>query len=275
MKKTLIKIISLLIAAIFLFPIIYTISHSFMDGNQLKSDDIEIVPEIFNIQQYYEISVEKNEYFKLYTNSALMTAGVLAGQIIISIGAAYYMAVRKSRLSQILFLIYTFFMLLPLQITLIPNVLLYNAAERYVGLKIFNTYLAVVLPGVFSTLGVFFLKQFFESMPQSYYEIAKIDGASDFDILLHVVLPYSKNAIAALCLLIFIENWNLIEQPLIFLNDMSKMPVSIYLNTLYESNKNIFYAGCVLFMFPVIYVFAKIRDRLKTMVLKTKDEVGE
>ena len=275
MKKTLIKIISLLIAAIFLFPIIYTISHSFMDGNQLKSDDIEIVPEIFNIQQYYEISVEKNEYFKLYTNSALMTAGVLAGQIIISIGAAYYMVVRKSRLSQILFLIYTFFMLLPLQITLIPNVLLYNAAERYVGLKIFNTYLAVVLPGVFSTLGVFFLKQFFESMPQSYYEIAKIDGASDFDILLHVVLPYSKNAIAALCLLIFIENWNLIEQPLIFLNDMSKMPVSIYLNALYENNKNIFYAGCVLFMFPVIYVFAKIRDRLKTMVLKTKDEVGE
>jgi multiple sugar transport system permease protein len=272
MKKLMIKILSVFIVIIFLSPLLYTISHSFMDEYQLREDEMEIVPEVFNIQQYYEISVEKNEYFKLYINSAIMTAGVLAGQIIVSVGAAYYLAVKKSKFSEILFLIYTFFMLLPLQITLIPNVLLYNFVERYIGLKLFETHFSVILPGIFSTLGVFFLKQFFESIPQSYYEIAKIDGASNFDILLHVVLPYSKNAIAALCLLIFIENWNLIEQPLIFLSTMSKMPVSIYLNTLYESYKEIFYAGSVLFMFPVIYVFTKIRDKLKTMVLKTNDE---
>lgn len=271
MKNLSVKIFSVFIIAIFLSPILYTISHSFMDKYQLQNDNMEIVPEIFNIQQYYEISVEKNEYFKLYINSAIMTVGVLAGQIIVSVGAAYYLAVSKSRFSQILFLIYTFFMLLPLQITLIPNVLLYNFVERYIGIKLFNTYLSVILPGIFSTLGVFFLKQFFESIPQSYYEIAKIDGASNFEILIHVVLPYSKNAIAALCLLIFIENWNLIEQPLIFLSTMSKMPVSIYLNTLYENYREIFYAGSVLFMFPIIYVFTKIRDKLKTMVLKTND----
>ncbi len=272
MKNFSVKFLSVFIIVIFMFPILYTISHSFMDEYQLKNDDMEIVPEIFNIQQYYEISVEKNEYFKLYINSAMMTSGVLLGQVTVSISAAYYLAVKKSRFSEMLFLIYTFFMLLPLQITLIPNVLLYNSAERYLGLSIFNTHLAVILPGIFSTLGVFFLKQFFESIPQSYYEIAKIDGASDFEVLLHVVLPYSKNVIAALCLLIFIENWNLIEQPLIFLSAMSKMPVSIYLNTLYASYREIFYAGSVLFMFPVIYVFMKIRDKLKVMVLKIGDE---
>lgn len=270
MKKMIVKIFSIVIVLVFIYPVIYTISHSFMDEHQLEKDNLNIVPQVFNLQQYYEISIEKNEYFRLYANSVLMTAGVLAGQVVVSIGAAYYMVVKKSRFSNVLFLIYTFFMLLPLQITLIPNVLLYNAIEGYIGIKIFNTRLAVILPGIFSTMGVFFLKQFFESIPQSYYEIAKIDGASNFDILIYVVLPYSKNAIAALCLLIFIENWNLIEQPLIFLNDMSKMPVSIYLNTLYENNKGIFYAGCVLFMFPVIYAFTKIRDNIKTMVLRTK-----
>lgn len=272
MKKLPIKLLSIFIAVIFLFPLIYTISNSFMDEYQLQSDDIEIVPEMFNIQQYYEISVEMNEYFKLYINSALMTTGVLVGQIIVSVGAAYYLAVKKSKFSDLLFLTYTFFMLLPLQITLIPNVLLYNFIERYMSLKLFDTHLSVILPGVFNTLGVFFLKQFFESIPQSYFEIAKIDGASDFEILLHVVLPYSKNAVAALCLLIFIENWNLIEQPLIFLSAMSKMPVSIYLNTLYESYREVFYAGSVLFMFPVIYVFVKIRDKIRVMMLKTIDE---
>lgn len=154
MKKLLVKLLSVFIVVIFMLPILYTISHSFMDVYQLKNNDLEMIPEIFNIQQYYEISVEKNEYFRLYINSAIMTAGVLLGQIIVSIGAAYYLAVKKSRYSELLFLIYTFFMLLPLQITLIPNVLLYNSIERYFGLRLFNTQFAVILPGIFSTLGV-------------------------------------------------------------------------------------------------------------------------
>ncbi len=242
-----------------------------MDKYQLESNEISVVPEVFNIQQYYKLSVEKSEFFKLYLNSIVITVSIIIGQLIISIGAAYYFAMSKSRLSEILFLLYIFLMLLPLQITLIPNVFLYNGIERYFRLKLFDTHFAIILPGVFSTVGVFFLKQFFEAIPENYFEMAKIDGANSFEILTRVIVPYSKNAIIALCLLNFIENWNLIEQALIFINTMSKIPVSIYLNTLYANYKDIFYAGSVLFMFPVIYVFTKIQDNIRLMVLNSKE----
>lgn len=271
MKRILIKALSVLIITIFLSPVVYTITHSFMDKYQLDSTEISIVPEVFNIQQYYELSVGRSEFFKLYINSIIITISIIIGQLIISIGAAYFFAMSKDKLSEILFLLYIFLMLLPLQITLIPNVFLYNGIERYLNVTLFDTHFAIILPGIFSTIGVFFLKQFFEAIPENYFEMAKIDGASNFEILTRIVVPYSKNAIIALCLLNFIENWNLIEQALIFINTMSKIPVSIYLNTLYANYKEIFYAGSVLFMFPVIYVFTKIKDNIKLMVLNNKE----
>lgn len=271
MKKITVKVLSALIIIIFLSPVVYTVTHSFMDKYQIESNEITIVPEIFNIQQYYELSVGRSEYFKLYLNSVLITASIIVGQLIICIGAAYYFAFSKAKFANVLFLLYVFLMLLPLQITLIPNVFLYNGIERYMNIKLFDTHLAIILPGVFSTLGVFFLKQFFEAIPENYFEMAKIDGASNFEILTRIVVPYSKNAIIALCLLNFIENWNLIEQALIFINTMSKIPVSIYLNTLYSNYKEIFYAGSVLFMFPVIYVFMKIKDNVKLLILNNKE----
>lgn len=271
MKGILIKVLSALIIVIFLSPIVYTIAHSFMDKYQLINDEIALIPEIFNIRQYYELCVGRSEFFRLYLNSIIITASIIIGQLIISVGAAYYFSLSKSKASEILFLLYVFLMLLPLQITLIPNVFLYNGIERFFSLKIFDTHFAIILPGVFSTIGVFFLKQFFESIPENYFEMAKIDGATDFEILIKIVIPYSKNAIIALCLLNFIENWNLIEQALIFINTMSKIPVSIYLNTLYSNYREIFYAGSVLFMFPVIYVFMKIRDNVNLLTLNNKE----
>lgn len=271
MRRLLTRILSIAIVIIFLFPVVYTIMNSFMDEYQLMEKEISVIPRIFNIQQYYEISTDKSEFFKLYLNSVIITAVIIAGQLIVSVGAAYYFAMNKSWVSQMFFVLYIFLMLLPLQITLIPNVFLYNSIERYMSIKLFDTHLAIILPGVFSTLGVFFLKQFFEVIPESYFEMARIDGASDFQILVRIVIPYSKNALIALCLLNFIENWNLVEQALIFINTMSKIPVSIYLNTLYTNYKGTFYAGSVLFMFPVIYIFMKIKDNVKHMKLNMEE----
>ncbi len=268
MKKTIVRIFSTVIIILFLAPILFTLSHSFMDSFQINSDKVSFLPEIFNIQQYYKISVDVNEYFRLYINSVAIVFIIIIGQLIVSITAAYYFARRKSKLSEIIFLIYIFLMLLPLQITLIPNVFLYSSIEKYIGFKLFDTHLAIILPGIFSTIGVFFLKQFFESIPNHLYEMARIDGANKFQILTKVVIPYSKNAIFALCILNFVENWNIIEQALIFLNSMSKMPVSIYLNTIYSYKKEIYYAGSMLFMFPIIYLAIKAKTKVSSIAIK-------
>lgn len=269
MKKTLIKLLSITLIFLFLLPIIYTLLHSFMDEFQMQSYSTSFFPSVFSLQQYLKLT-QKMEFFKLYINSVLISAGVIVGQLIVSIGAAYFFSRTKSKVANAIFLIYVFLMLLPLQITLIPNVFLYNGIERYFGIAIFDTRLAIVLPGVFSTIGVFFLKQFFSSIPDNLFEIARIDGASNWKILTRIVLPYSKAALLALCALNFVESWNIIEQALIFINTPSKYPLSIYMNTLYAADRNIFYAGSILFIFPVIYLIMGSRERIKKAILNEK-----
>ncbi len=257
MKKILYKILSVIIVIMFLVPILYTVIQSFIDENHMG----------FSLHQYFNIAFN-SEYFFLYFNSIFISLGIIVGQLIVSIGAAYYFARKKSKLANAIFILYIFLMLLPLQITLIPNMFLYNGIEKYIGIKIRDTYLAVVLPGIFSTMGVFFLKQFFETIPKSLYEMANIDGASDFKILISIVIPYSKNAILALCALNFIESWNIVEQALVFIDTQTKYPLSLYLNTMYETDRSIFYAGNVVFLFPVICLLMKNIESIKKMISK-------
>lgn len=266
MKKILRYILMILIVVMFIAPIFYTISHSFMDSMEVVKSK-SYLPFAFNIQQYIKLAFENQEFFRMIINSLIIVVLIIIGQVIVSSLTAYYFAFHKSKFSNIVFIIYVFIMLLPLQITLIPNVIFFNNIEINMGIKVFDTYIPVILPGIFSTLGVFFLKQFYQNIPHNLINMAKIDGATNFQILYKIVIPYSKNAIWALILLIFVENWNMIEQPLIFLNSTSKMPASIYLNTLYVANKSIFYASSVIFMFPVIGVVVKNIDKIKSLIV--------
>lgn len=272
MRKFLYQVLSIVIIFLFMFPIFYTLLHSFMDEYQINNNTEAFLPERFSLHQYVKTAFNSN-YFSLYLNSIFVSLGIIVGQVFISVGAAYYFSRSKSKISNVIFLIYIFIMLLPLQITLIPNVLLFNGIEKYIGIKIRDTYYALVLPGIFSTMGAFFLKQFFDSIPKTLYEGAYIDGASEFKILTNIVIPYSKNAILALCGLNFIESWNMIEQALIFIDTESKYPLSIYLNNMYTADRSVFYAGNVVFLFPVICLLMISIEPVKKMVIKDKEEL--
>lgn len=265
MKKIIKYIISLIIIILFFLPIFYTVSHSFMDSVEVVKSKA-FIPEVFNIQQYISIFTEYPEFFRLLINSIYLVGIIIIGQIIISSLTAYYFAFCKNKFSSIVFILYIFLMLLPLQITLIPNVMFFNSIETNFGIKMFDTYLPIILPGIFSTMGVFFLKQFYQGIPKNLIDSAKIDGATNFQILVKIIMPYSKNAILALALLIFVESWNMVEQPLIFLNSSAKMPSSIFLNTLYSVNKEVFYASCIIFMFPVLILVVKNLDKVKKLI---------
>lgn len=270
MKKILIKIVAAIIALIFLTPVLYTILCSLTSSKSLGNGVMHMSRNL-NVQQYVNLSMDKVEIFKALLNSILIVGCIIIGQLVVACFTAYYFAFSKKRISKYMYIVYIFIMLLPLQITLIPNVVLFNYIEKMFNIKLFDNYLTIILPGIFNTLGVFFLKQYFDSIPKKYIEMAKIDGASNFQIFTKVVLPNSKYAIIALCLVIFIDNWNLIEQPLIFLDSVSKMPASIYLNTLYSSDKSIFYAASVVFMFPVLFVILKNLNSIKSFVSHEKE----
>jgi multiple sugar transport system permease protein len=93
------------------------------------------------------------------------------------------------------------------------------------------------------------------AIPREVMEAAKVDGAGHFTIFFRMVLPMSKNAVAALAILIFMDNWNMVEQPLVFLEDLAKQPLSLFLSRINLDEMGIAFAASVIYMIPMLLVF--------------------
>lgn len=256
MKKILLGLI-VLIALIYIFPVAYTFTNSFMAEQQLATEGVQVIPEEFNIQQYYTLSFFKGEYFKLFLNSVKITTIIILGQVVIGVIAAFAFAKIDFPGRSLIFVIYVLVVLLPFQVTLVPNYLLFDKAQRLFSIQILDNHMAILLPGIFTSFGVFLLRQFIRGIPNELVEAAKIDGAGNLKIFFRIVLPMIKPAVFTLIILTFIDNWNLIEQAVIFLDTPSKVPLSVFLEKIYYEDFRVFYAGAVLYMIPAIIIFLK------------------
>lgn len=256
MKKLLLFLI-VVVALIYIFPIVYTFTSSFMTDRQLNTEGIQIIPQEFNLQQYYSISMYKSEYFRFFINSVKITSVIIVGQVVIGIIAAFAFAKLKFPGRDVIFIIYVLVILLPFQVTLVPNYLIFDKIERLLKIKIIDSHWALVLPGIFTSFGVFLLKQFIRSVPNELVEAARIDGAGNLKIFFTIVLPIIRPAVYSLIILTFIDNWNLLEQAIIFIDTAAKTPLSVFLETIYYQDFSVFYGGAVLYMVPAIMIFLK------------------
>lgn len=262
MKKVLILVL-IAISLLYIYPISYTFTNSFMDSKQINSYYIETIPEQFNIQQYYTLALEKGEYFKFFQNSIKLTAVIIIGQIVVGIFAAFALAKLKFPGGGLIFAAYVLAVLLPFQVTLVPNYLVFDKMERLLEIKMLDTHLSIMLPGIFSSFGVFLMRQFIRGIPNEIIEAARVDGASYSTILFRIVLPAIKPAIYSLIVLTFIDNWNLIEQAIIFLDTAKKLPLSVFLENIYYEDYTVFFAGAVLYIMPALIILVKGEKYLK------------
>jgi multiple sugar transport system permease protein len=199
----------------------------------------------------------KAEYFKFFTNSVYITLAAIFGQVVIGIFAAFAFAKIEFKGRNIIFGIYVLAILLPFQVTLVPNYLMLDKIQMVTGVKLFDTHWAIILPGIFSSFGIFLLRQFIRGIPNETIESARMDGAGYLRILFKIIIPMIKPALFTLVLLTFIDNWNLIEQAIIFINTPAKMPLSVFLDNIYKSDFGVFFAGAVLYLLPAVYLFIK------------------
>jgi multiple sugar transport system permease protein len=182
----------------------------------------------------------------MYVNSVAITLPIVFGQVIVASFAAYSFVKMKFPLRDALFFIYIVVMLMPYQVTLVPNYLIMDKLG-WIG-----SYKSVIFPGIFNTFGVFLLRQYIHMIPDGYIEAAKIDGAGPLRIFISVILPQCKSALASLIILTFIDNWNMVEQPIIMLGDEKKYPFSILLAYISEKDFTMAFACGVIYMIPVI-----------------------
>ncbi len=258
------KAVLIMISFIFIFPLLFTLTNSFMSSSEIykRYEPIEgdiqlsIIPEMISFEQYFILLFRKPSFLKMYWNSVFLSIPVIIGQIVIGSMMAFAFSKLRFPFRNPLFMIYVITMMMPFQVTMIPN---YIIAD-YFG--ILNTHLSITLPGIFSTFGVFLLRQFMIYIPDDLIEYAKIQGASYFIIFLRIILPLVKVGIISLGFLTFIEYWNLVERPFLFLSDHNKQPLSLMLSFINNKERGLAFAAGIIFMFPVVLVFLSYEKQL-------------
>ncbi|RJX39944.1 carbohydrate ABC transporter permease [Paenibacillus pinisoli] len=265
--KSLLTLLLGLIGLLLLFPIVITFTNSLMTGGELLINygtigkltevtatgadtfvNLKWLPDKVTLAQYGELLVYSPNYLLLFWNSAGLVVPIILGQTAVAAMAAYAFAKLSFRGRDSLFLVYLLTMLMPFQVTLVPN---YIMADK---LGLLHTSGAVILPGIFAAFGVFMLRQFMLHIPYAYIEAAKMDGAGHLRIFLTVIVPMVKPGLAALVVLLFVDYWNMVEQPLIFIDDPFKQPLSVFLSRLSGEWDTVF-AASMLYMAPMVLLF--------------------
>lgn len=279
-EKIILPILTIL-GLLFLLPLIVTLTNSFMteteitlaynsrltvfdlvDGITEKFAQLRLIPQSVSFSQYYEVLVGQPSFLVLLTNSVKLALPVALGSLVVSAFTAYGFTIWDFKYKESVFAAYIIVMLMPLQAVLVPN---YIVADIF---RIKQSYLAIILPGIFSPFGVFLMRQSMKSMPPSYFEAARIDGATDWHIFWQIILPQMKSSVAALLMLVFIEYWNLVEQAVIFIDDWAKEPLSVYLSRLAEGRMGlIFAASCVYMFLPMWFLTLGQKDLEKGIEL--------
>jgi len=258
-----------ILALAFALPIFVTLTNSFMTGFEVQSRYwIDILPsnyfyrlDIFPQIHFVRMTISPEwvtfrQYINLFQNSAyinnlwnsiVITAPSMVGQLIIAVPAAYVFELAKWRHKEKLFFVYIIVMLMPLPVVLVPQFIM----ARNLGIS--ESMWAIILPAVFSPFGVFLLRQFMKNIALEYIEAAKIDGAGQLRILLSIITPLQKPAIAALALLVFIDYWNVVDQAIVFIPDSHLQPLSVALGRF--SNYEIKFAASFFYMIPALLVF--------------------
>lgn len=268
LRKGTLTFVMAIIAVLLLFPIVITFTNSLMTEKEIEINygpigqmneviegredpfvNLKLLPDQVSLDQYTKVLLDNPKYLTMFWNSVFMVVPIIAGQTFVAALAAYAFSKLKFRGRDPLFLIYVLTMLMPFQVTLVPN---YIMADR---IGILNSSYAIILPGIFAAFGVFMLRQFMLDIPYAYIEASKMDGAGHFLIFYRIIIPMIKPGLAALVILLFVDYWNMVEQPLIFLDDPFKQPLSVFLSRINEGERGIAFAASILYMAPMVMLF--------------------
>ncbi|MCR5417564.1 MAG: carbohydrate ABC transporter permease [Lachnospiraceae bacterium] len=214
-----------------------------------KSANLKFIPDMVSFKQYYTVLLQSPDYLLKFWNSVILVVPIVAGQIFTALLAAYCLTRFRSKKKEVLFFFYVILMLMPYQVTLVPNFLV----SKWIG--IIDTRAAVILPGIFSTFSVFLLTKYMRRIPNALIEAAELDGATEWQIFIKVCIPLCKSAIASTAILVFIDYWNMVEQPLILLSDQEKHPLSVFLSQINQGEVGLAFAVAVIYMVPTILIY--------------------
>ena len=260
----------LLVAAIlFILPTVLTIANSFMTSGEINANygalfgnmtekkkvfissdvNLKFIPDKVTIAQYKSVLITNSDYLMKFWNSVILTVPITIFQLVVAIITSYGLSRYPGKIKALIFFIYIILMIMPYQVTLVPNFLV---ADKF---HMLDTRRAVILPAVFSPFSIFLLTKVMKRIPISYVEAAKLDGASELKILTNIYLPLCKSALVSIAMLVFIDYWNMVEQPLVLMRDANYHPLSVFLSQINTGDIGLAFALGTVYMVPTILMF--------------------
>lgn len=267
--RAVLTLIAAAFAITFLLPTVLTISNSFMSQSEITANygaifenadssqksyiseqvNLKFIPDKVSFSQYSTALIKSPEYLDKFWNSVILVIPIVLLQVGTAALAAYSFTRYRGKFKSFLFFFYVILMLMPYQVTLVPNYLVSD------WLGILNTRWAIIFPGTFAPFSVFLLTKFMRRIPVSLIEAAKLDGAGEWQIFSKICLPQCRSALYSIAILVFIDYWNMVEQPLILLPNMDKQPLSVFLSTINAKEIGLAFAVATIYMIPSLLLF--------------------
>ncbi len=263
-------------AVMFILPTILTIANSFMTNSEISANygamisnmsedkktfisenvNLKFIPDEVTLSQYKSVLIMNSDYLMKFWNSVILTVPITVFQIAVAVITSYGFARYPNKIKSLIFFIYIILMLMPYQVTLVPNFLV---ADK---LGLLDTRWSIILPAVFSPFSIFLLTKVMKRIPTAYVEAAKLDGAGEIKILTKIYIPLCKGAIASVAMLVFIDYWNMVEQPLVLMRDANYHPLSVFLSQINQGDIGLAFAVGTVYMVPTILMFLYGEDYL-------------
>ena len=190
-----------ILAIIYIFPFLVQVATSFKTDSEAASNALSLIPQTVTFAAY-ETLFGRSDFPLWFVNSTIVTVVVTLGRVFFVSLAGYALARLHFRGRGAIFALVVAVMAVPAVVLLIPKFLVLNQ------IGIYDTYAAMILPLLVDAAGVFIMKNFFESIPVSVEEQARIDGAGAFRVFWSVVLPMARPALITIVILSFQGSWN-------------------------------------------------------------------
>jgi multiple sugar transport system permease protein len=270
----LIFIFFLVISVVFVMPTVLTFTNSLMSKSEIAANygqifssvsgdakvfvstqtNLKLIPDMVTFDQYTNVLIKNPQYLIKFWNSVILTVPIVLGQIAVALFAAYGFARFEGKIRSLIFFTYVILMLMPYQVTLVPNRLV---AE---WLNLYDTRWAIILPGIFSPFAVFILTKFMRRIPNAMIEAAKLDGAGEVQVFCKICVPMSKGIIYSVAILVFIDYWNMVEQPLVLLKTSDMHPLSVFLSEINSGDAALAFAVASIYMIIPLLTFLYSED---------------
>jgi len=259
-------VLCLVFSVAFLLPTVLTITNSFMSESEIASNygmvfstttggyvskevNLKFIPDKVTFAQYIGGLIKTPEYLLKLWNSILLVVPIVIFQVGIASVTAYGFTRWRSKARSSVFFFYVILMLMPYQVTLVPNYLV----SKWLG--VLNTRWAIIFPGIFAPFSVFLLTKFMRRIPYALIEAAKIDGCGEWQIFTKICLPQCRAALYSIAILVFVDYWNMVEQPLILLQDEESQPLSVFLSNVSSGEIGLAFAMATVYMIPCLLLF--------------------